>query len=109
MPPCKRSMLLPLPFPPLPCCTGTCAALLNPLQALDTLVLLMGGSNLAIICEQLQQHGKPADTPVAVVHDATLDSQSVWRGTLDSIATQTDGERLSPCIIVVGRVAGLGL
>jgi len=69
----------------------------------------MGGSNLATICEQLQQHGKPADTPVAVVHAATLDSQRVWRGTLGSIAAQTEGEQLSPCIIVVGRVVALGL
>lgn len=79
------------------------------LQALDTLVLLMGGSSLAAICEQLQRHGKPADTPVALVHAATLDSQRVWRGTLGGIAEQTEGERLSPCIIVVGQVASLGL
>lgn len=76
---------------------------------MDTLVLLMGGSSLAAICKQLVQHGKPAGTPVAVTHAATLGSQRVWRGTLGSIVAQTEGTRLSPCIIVVGQVAALGL
>ena len=76
---------------------------------METVVLLMGGSGLAAIAEQLQRHGKTGDTPVAVVHAATLDSQRVWRGSLGSIAAQTEGERLSPCIIVVGEVATLGL
>ena len=69
----------------------------------------MGGSSLGAICEQLQRHGKAADTPVALVHAASTSSQRVWRGTLGSIVEQTEGERLSPCIIVVGQVAALGL
>lgn len=76
---------------------------------MDTVVLLMGGSGLDAIVEQLQRHGKAGDTPVAVVHAATLASQRVWRGSLGSIAAQTVGERLSPCIIVVGKVVAFGL
>lgn len=68
----------------------------------------MGGSHLATIAERLQQAGRAAATPVAVVQSAALPSQRVWRGELGSIAEQTAGERLSPCIIVVGEVsAGL--
>lgn len=75
-------------------------------QAIDTLVLLMGGSQLAVIAEQLQQAGRAAATPVAVVRSAALPAQRVWRGQLGSIAQQTAGERLSPCIIIVGEVSG---
>ncbi len=77
------------------------------LQAIDTLVLLMGGSQLAAIVDQLQQHGRAAETPVAIVREATLPTQVAWRGTLGSIVGQTEGEKLSPCIIVVGQVAVL--
>lgn len=69
-------------------------------------MLLMGGSSLPQIAEQLQLHGRPTSTPVAVVRAAASDSQTVWRGTLGSIVQQTEGEHLSPCIIVVGEVAG---
>jgi len=70
-------------------------------------VLLMGGSSLPQIVEQLQQHGRAPSTPVAVVRAAATDSQTVWRGTLGSIVQQTEGGRLSPCIIVVGDVTAM--
>ena len=73
---------------------------------MDTLVLLMGGSGLEAIAGALQQHGRAADTPVAIIRSAAGADQTVWRGALGSIVAQTAGERLSPCIIVVGGVAG---
>lgn len=76
-------------------------------QALDTLVLLMGGSRLAQIADELQRHGRAADTPVAVVREATGAEQRVWRGSLGDIVRQTAGEALSPCIIMVGSVCEL--
>lgn len=76
-------------------------------QALDTLVLLMGGSQLATIVAALVQAGRPPSTPVAVVREAALPSQQVWRGSLDSIVEQTAGESLSPCVICVGEVTGM--
>lgn len=66
----------------------------------------MGGSNLARIAEELQRHGKPPGTPVAVVHQAQLPGQRTWRGDLAGIAAQCEGQQLSPCIVVVGAVAG---
>lgn len=67
----------------------------------------MGGSSLALVVEQLQRHGRAAETPVAVVREAALPTQAAWRGTLGSIVSQTAGETLSPCIIIVGHVASL--
>lgn len=34
--------------------------------------------------------------------------QAVWRSRLGSVAADTAGASLSPCIIVIGAVAGLG-
>ena len=36
----------------------------------DTLIFLMGVGNLPQIVDQLVAHGRPADTPVALVHEA---------------------------------------
>lgn len=77
------------------------------LAGLETLVLLMGGRNLGEICYQLQSHGCHEDTPVAVIQWASQPRQRLWQGTLLTIAQLTKGERLSPCIIVIGEVVRL--
>ena len=75
-------------------------------QAVDTLVLLMGGSSLETIVACLLQHGRGAGTAVAVVRDGAMPSQRMWQGSLGSILQQVAGEEsLSPCIIVVGGAA----
>lgn len=75
-------------------------------QAMDTLVLLMGGGSLTRITSELQRQGRAGGTPVEVVHKAALPGQRVWRGTLADIAARCEGEALSPCIIIVGGVVG---
>lgn len=77
------------------------------LANLETLVLLMGGRHLGEICYQLQSHGCHGDTPVAVIQWASQPQQRLWQGTLLTIAQMTKGERLSPCIIVIGEVVRL--
>lgn len=77
------------------------------LSPLETLVFLMGGRNLTDICHQLQRHGKRGECPIAVIRWAGQPQQQIWTGTLLSIAQLTKGERLSPCIIVVGEVVRL--
>ncbi|MBT9316009.1 uroporphyrinogen-III C-methyltransferase [Leptothoe spongobia] len=77
------------------------------LANLETLVLLMGGRHLSQICYQLQSHGRHEDTPVAVIQWASQPQQCLWQGTLLTIAQITKGERLSPCIIVIGEVVRL--
>lgn len=44
---------------------------------------------------------------VTVAHQAALPEQRIWRSTLASIVADTEGETLSPCIVIIGRVAGL--
>ena len=77
------------------------------LAGLETLVLLMGGRNLAEICYQLQSHGRHEETPVAVIRWASQPQQYLWQGTLLTIAQITKGQPLSPCIIVIGEVVRL--
>jgi len=70
-----------------------------------TLVILMGMKTRAEIAAALQQSGKPADTPVAVIERGTTTKQRVVRTTLAHLA---DVDLESPGIIVVGPVAALG-
>ena len=53
-----------------------------------TLVVYMGVTHLAAICRTLIRHGKPGDTPAAVIESGTLPSQVTdgsarWRPLLD--------------------------
>lgn len=74
----------------------------------DTLVFLMGVGNLAHIVEQLVAHGRPADTPVALVRWATTPRQQTVSGTLANIVDKVRATGLKPpAVTVVGQVAGL--
>ena len=73
----------------------------------DALVVLMGGAALPEIAERLLAAGRAPATPVAVVRAAGTPEQRVWRSSLGSVAADTAGEALSPCVVVVGAVAGL--
>jgi uroporphyrinogen III methyltransferase / synthase len=73
-----------------------------------TLVFLMGVKNLSLIVEQLTRHGKPADTPVAVIRWGTLADQETLIGSLADIATRvSERDFRPPAVIVVGRVVTL--
>lgn len=54
--------------------------------AVDTLVFYMGVGNLPEIAEKLVEHGRSAETPVAVIRWGTLPRQEVVVGTLRTIA-----------------------
>ena len=74
-------------------------------RAGGTLVVLMGMAARSAIAAELMASGRPAATPVAVVHWGTTDRQQVVRTTLDALA----GVDLpAPSIIVIGPVAALG-
>ncbi len=69
-----------------------------------TLVIYMGVSSLAHICQGLLQ-GLPANTPVAVVQHASLPHQREALTTLGELQHTMQSEGLqSPSIIVVGNV-----
>lgn len=71
-----------------------------------TLVVLMGAARARSIALRLIAAGMAADTPVAVVTDATLATQREQRMTLGELGTEPVE---SPSVIVVGAVAALDL
>lgn len=74
----------------------------------DTLVFLMGIGNLPQIVEQLIAHGRPADTPVALVRWGTMPNQQTVTGTLADIPDRVAEAGLRPpAVTIVGPVAGL--
>jgi uroporphyrin-III C-methyltransferase/precorrin-2 dehydrogenase/sirohydrochlorin ferrochelatase len=78
-----------------------------------TICVLMGLKQLPAIAAALIDGGRPADTPVAVVQDATTATQQVVRATLDTAAAAA-AQIPPPAVVVVGEVvdvlrADLGL
>jgi uroporphyrinogen III methyltransferase/synthase len=74
--------------------------------AVDTLVILMGLSNLPIIVEKLIAHGRSLHTPVAVIHSGTTSDQGNVVGTLADIVEKSVLVE-PPALIVVGDVVSL--
>jgi uroporphyrinogen III methyltransferase / synthase len=73
-----------------------------------TLVFLMGAGRINEITEALTREGMDPLTPCAIIQDATLASQRHIVSTLADIGVEAGKIGIgSPCIIVVGRVAGL--
>ncbi|MBD2041168.1 uroporphyrinogen-III C-methyltransferase [Microcoleus sp. FACHB-672] len=77
------------------------------LTGIETLVILMGGRQLNEIIYQLQRHGKPQQTPIAIIRWAGHLQQQIWTGTLADILEQTAGKSLPPAVIVIGEVVRL--
>ena len=71
-----------------------------------TLVLLMAVGRLPQVCAALLQGGLVADTPVAVVQDATLATQQTVVTTLARAEADTAGVR-APAVVVIGDVVTL--
>jgi len=74
-----------------------------------TLVFLMGVHRLSEICGKLMAHGKPPETPVAVISRGTLPDQEVIETTVGEGADGLDGMQAvpRPALIVVGDVVSL--
>lgn len=70
----------------------------------DTLVFLMGLSNLTQIVNRLIQAGKAIDTPIALISNGARAQQKSVCGTLDTILDQDLSAIVSPAMIVVGKV-----
>ncbi|MEM6583282.1 MAG: siroheme synthase CysG [Pseudomonadota bacterium] len=74
----------------------------------ETLVFYMGLTGLAVICEQLQRHGRASDTPIALIERATTADQRVLTGTLATMADVVTREQpRAPTLIIVGNVVRL--
>jgi uroporphyrinogen III methyltransferase/synthase len=77
-------------------------------KGIGTLVFFMGVKNLPIIIQQLMDHGKPPDTPVALVRWGTTPQQVTVSGTFKNIVQRVKKAGLkAPAIIVVGAVVDL--
>lgn len=74
------------------------------LARLDTVVILMGRTALPEVAARLMAAGKPADTPVAAIHQGTTPGQKTVVSTLERIAREAAGLE-SPMLTVVGEVA----
>ena len=74
----------------------------------DTIVILMGVTHLRQIASELIAAGRSANTPVAVIHRGTYETQQTVIGSLLNIADRVEQERLlAPAVIVVGEVVRL--
>ncbi len=73
-----------------------------------TIVFYMGVKNLPVITKSLMAHGRPPETPVALVRWGTRPEQEVLTGTLADIAdaARTAGFR-PPAVTIVGEVVRL--
>jgi len=72
-------------------------------EAFPVLVFYMGAKNLHQIAERLLEAGLAEDTPLAIIHAATLDDEKTEIATLVE-ATQGDIIARSPSILIVGDV-----
>ena len=78
------------------------------LARVETLVVLMGAARLGEIAALLTSHGKPPETPVAVVENGSREDERVLTGTLSDIAEIAAAAGLgSPATVIVGEVVRL--
>lgn len=76
--------------------------------AVDTIVVLMGMSNLEHITKELMAGGLPETTPAAIVSEGTMPSQRVLVSDLGRLWAEADAVGLgSPSVVVVGNVVNL--
>lgn len=69
----------------------------------------MGVDKIGRIAETLMAHGKPTDTPVALVQEGTTAAQRRVDATLATVAeTVVARDVKPPAVIVVGEVVNVG-
>lgn len=74
----------------------------------QTIVFYMGLHTLELLVQGLLDHGKPADTLIAIVSQGTSAQQRVIKGTLRNIVElQQHAQLEAPAIIIVGEVVAL--
>ena len=77
-------------------------------KAVDTIVIMMGLSNLQVISNKLISGGLDKSTPVAVIQNGTTDRHRMIKGTLSNISKKvSEAEIEPPTIIIVGEVVNL--
>jgi len=71
----------------------------------ETVVFYMGLGGLTSICSQMIQHGRRAETPVAIISKGTTPEQQVLKGSLETMPGLVARTQIqSPTLIIVGDV-----
>jgi uroporphyrin-III C-methyltransferase/precorrin-2 dehydrogenase/sirohydrochlorin ferrochelatase len=74
----------------------------------ETVVFYMGLHSLARLTEGLVDAGRSADTPIAIVSNASMPNQQVLTGTLATIVAQQEQAQLpTPALLIMGDVVSL--
>lgn len=74
----------------------------------QTLVFYMGLVSLPVICAELIRHGKPAETPCALIEKGTRPEQKVHIATLATLPELIASQDVhAPTLLIVGLVASL--
>ncbi|MGW8375790.1 uroporphyrinogen-III C-methyltransferase [Streptomyces sp. ODS28] len=74
-----------------------------------TLVLLMAVENIGAIADTLVRHGRPADTPVAILQEGTMATERRVDATLGTVRERAKAEAVRPpAVIVIGDVVAAG-
>lgn len=77
-------------------------------SSVDTVIVLMGISNLENIVKEAISSGLPASTPVAIIENSTLPSQRVYTDNLVNITKVARQENIKPpAVLVFGKVVEL--
>ncbi|WP_371018247.1 uroporphyrinogen-III C-methyltransferase [Pseudalkalibacillus sp. JSM 102089] len=77
-------------------------------KGIDTLAIYMGVKNLPYICSMLRKYGRNKETPVALVHWGTTQTQQTVTGTLETITEDVKKAGVqNPSMIIVGEVVNL--
>ena len=72
----------------------------------QTLAIYMAVRRLGDVMNGLIAHGRPADTPVAIIENGTLPEQRIIRGSLGQLTLLARAHRIeSPAMLIVGEVA----
>jgi uroporphyrin-III C-methyltransferase len=76
-------------------------------QSTATVVILMGMSKLAQICEIFSSNGK-SDMPMAIIQNGTRENGKAVVGTVSSIIEKVEEEKMAnPAVIIIGEVVSL--
>ncbi|MGM8938733.1 siroheme synthase CysG [Psychrobacter glaciei] len=74
----------------------------------ETVVFYMGLHSLARLTEGLIEAGRNADTPIAIISNASMPNQQVLTGTLATIVAQQEQAQLpTPALLIMGDVVAL--
>ncbi len=75
----------------------------------QTLAVYMGVGRFETLMRKLTRHGRPADTPIAIIERGTLPEQRIVRGALGQLPMLARAHRIrSPAMLIIGEVTRLG-